>query len=68
MLFRSVLRIFDSLGGKARSTVETSWDVERVAKVNVLEDEIEGVEIKDGKFKIELRPFEVATYKLVLKQ
>jgi alpha-mannosidase len=61
-----ILRIFDSLGGKAKGTVETAWDVARVAKVNLLEDELEDVEFKDGKFEVVLRPFEVATYKLVL--
>lgn len=61
-----ILRIYDSLGGRSKGTVETTWDVERVAKVNVLEDELEDIEIEDGKFDIVLRPFEVATYKLVL--
>lgn len=61
-----ILRIYDSLGGRAKGTVETSWDVKRVSKVNVLEDELENVEFKDGKFEVVLRPFEVATYKLVL--
>jgi alpha-mannosidase len=61
-----VLRIYDSLGGRAKGTIETSWDVKRVSKVNVLEDELEDVELKDGKFEVVLRPFEVATYKLVL--
>ncbi len=61
-----VLRIFDSLGGRARGTVETSWDVIRVFKTNVLEDDLEEVPLADGKFHIELRPFEVATYRLQL--
>ena len=61
-----VLRIYDSLGGRSRGTIETSWDVKRVAKTNVLEDELEEVEVKDGKFDIDLRPFEVATYRLQL--
>lgn len=63
-----ILRIYDSLGGRAKGAVETTWDVERVAKVNVLEDELEHVEVKDGKFDIVLRPFEVATYKLVIRK
>ncbi|KAB5563455.1 glycosyl hydrolase family 38 domain-containing protein [Coniochaeta sp. 2T2.1] len=63
-----VLRIYDSLGGQAKGVVETTWDVERVAKVNVLEDELEDVEVKEGKFNIVLRPFEVASYKLVIGQ
>jgi alpha-mannosidase len=61
-----VLRIYDSLGGRAKATVETHWAVKRVAKINILEDELEDVDFAGGKFDIELRPFEVATYKLVL--
>lgn len=61
-----VLRVYDSLGGKARGTIHTDWKVKRVAKVNLLEDELEDVEFSDGEFDIKLRPFEVATYKLVL--
>ena len=63
-----ILRIYDSLGGRAKGTVETTWDVERVAKVNVLEDEIEDVSCEDGRFDVVLRPFEVATYKLVIAE
>lgn len=65
---RVVLRFYDSLGGKSRATVETpGWDVKKVCKVNLLEDELEEVEmLKEGGFKIELRPFEVSTYTLLL--
>jgi alpha-mannosidase len=63
-----ILRVYDSLGGRAKGTVETTWDVERVVKTNVLEDEIgKDLPFEDGKFEIVLRPFEVATYKLVLR-
>jgi len=61
-----ILRIYDSLGGRARGTVATTWDVKKVSKTNVLEDELEEVVIRDGKFPVDLRPFEVATYKLQL--
>jgi alpha-mannosidase len=61
-----VLRIYDSLGGRARGTVATTWDVQRVAKVNLLEDELEEVVFEDGKFDVDLRPFEVASFKLLL--
>jgi alpha-mannosidase len=61
-----ILRIYDSLGGRARGTVATTWDVTKVSKTNLLEDELEEVVFKDGKFAIDLRPFEVATYKLQL--
>ncbi|KAK0618135.1 glycoside hydrolase family 38 protein [Bombardia bombarda] len=61
-----VLRMYDSLGGRARGTVATTWDVKKVSKVNLLEDELEEVVIEDGKFSVDLRPFEVATFKLQL--
>ncbi|KAL2017493.1 hypothetical protein VTK56DRAFT_2035 [Thermocarpiscus australiensis] len=61
-----ILRIYDSLGGRARGTVATTWEVKRVTKVNLLEDELEEVVFKDGRFAVDLRPFEVASFKLQL--
>lgn len=61
-----ILRIYDSLGGRARGTVATTWDVTRVSKVNLLEDELEEVVFEGGKFKVDLGAFEVASYKLQL--
>ncbi|KAL2161498.1 hypothetical protein VTH06DRAFT_8060 [Thermothelomyces fergusii] len=63
-----VLRIYDSLGGRARGTVVTAWDVAKVHKVNLLEDELEEVALAEGgrRFDVDLRPFEVASYKLQL--
>jgi alpha-mannosidase len=64
-----VVRVYDSLGGKARGRLV--WRdvlVKRVVKCNVLEDEEEELEVLGSEkgVAIELRPFEVATYKLVL--
>ncbi|KAK3329649.1 glycoside hydrolase family 38 protein [Apodospora peruviana] len=61
-----ILRIYDSLGGRARGTVATTWDVAKVSKTNLLEDELEEVVFKDGKYAVDLSAFEVATYKLQL--
>ena len=61
-----ILRVYDSLGGRARGTLATTWNVKKVHKTNLLEDEEDEIPIKDGKFNIELRPFEVATFKLTL--
>jgi alpha-mannosidase len=73
-----ILRIYDSLGGKSKGVL--TWgdvDVKKVIKVNALEDE-EGepliinnmrVGVEDAEEKgvpIEIRAFEVASYKLVL--
>ncbi|UKZ77413.1 hypothetical protein TrVFT333_005134 [Trichoderma virens FT-333] len=61
-----IVRLYESLGGRSRGTIQTEFNVKRVTKVNILEDEIEEVSLADGKFDIVLRPFEVATYKLQL--
>ncbi|OAA67914.1 alpha-mannosidase [Niveomyces insectorum RCEF 264] len=72
-----VLRIYDSLGGRARGAVQIdtqTWPVARVFKTNLLEDDLEAVafhagagEDGRGKFFIDLRAFEVATYRLELQ-
>jgi alpha-mannosidase len=65
-----IIRVFDGLGGKARATL--TWGdvpVKKVEKVGVLEDST-GDELEilgSGKgVEIELRAFEVATYRLFL--
>ncbi|RKK73187.1 Alpha-mannosidase [Fusarium oxysporum] len=61
-----ILRVYESLGGRSRGVIETSFDVKRVTKTNILEDELEEIQKEDGKIPITLRPFEVATFKLEL--
>jgi alpha-mannosidase len=65
-----VVRIYESLGGKARGTIHSGLDVKRVWKCNVLEDDEEELEVQkaDGgsAVSIELRAFEVATFRLQL--
>ena len=63
-----ILRIYDSLGGTSRGTIKISkaLDVKRVWKTNVLEDDEAECKLKGGEVEIELRPFEVATYRLQL--
>jgi alpha-mannosidase len=61
-----IIRIYDALGGRGRGTVETTWSVSNVFKTNLLEDDGEEVLVKDGKFEVDLGPFQVATYRLVL--
>lgn len=61
-----ICRVYESLGGHSRATIETKYDVQRVTKTNILEDDIEEISVEGGKFNIELRPFEVATFKLQL--
>ncbi|CZT01541.1 probable alpha-mannosidase [Rhynchosporium graminicola] len=61
-----ILRIYDSLGGTSKGTIETSLDVKKVWKTNILEDDEEEFKIEKGKIEITLRPFEVATFRLQL--
>ena len=64
-----ILRIYDSLGGTSRGTIKVNrkvLDVKKVWKTNVLEDNEAELKYRDGEVKIELRPFEVATYRLQL--
>lgn len=61
-----IVRVYDSLGGISRGSIETKLDVKKVYRTNLLEDDEEEVEIKDGKVAITLRPFEVATWRLQL--
>lgn len=65
-----ILRMYESLGGRSRTAISSTWDVQKVTKVNVLEDELpDEPEIKkegDGNYPVILRPFEVATFRLHL--
>jgi len=68
-----ILRIYESMGGKSRGTIQTTLDVKKVCKCNVLEDDAEecqvygrGGSMEGLKVDIELRPFEIATFRLQL--
>jgi len=67
-----ILRLYDSLGGRARGRVELGEfgkrGVKGVRRCNLLEDdEGDEVEVKDNSFQIELRAFEVGTWRIMLK-
>nr|POE49521.1 alpha-mannosidase [Quercus suber] len=62
-----ILRVYDSLGGQARGTIGMGpVKVSRAWKVNVLEDELEELKIGASGLEVELRAFEVASFKLLL--
>ena len=64
-----ILRIYESMGGKSRGSIETILPVKKVYETNALEDDGEELEMS-GKNKIsipiELRAFEVKTFRLQL--
>jgi alpha-mannosidase len=66
-----ILRIYESLGGKSRGHISTTIPVRRAFKCNVLEDDLEEATLQEGtdgsrSIAIELRPFEIVTYRLQL--
>jgi len=62
-----VVRVFDSLGGLSRGTIQFGpISVKKAWKCNVLEDNLEEMKIGKEGLAIELRAFEVASYKLLL--
>lgn len=61
-----ILRVYDSLGGRSRGTVQTIWKVSKVFKTNLLEDDDEEVRVEEGAFNVDLGPFQVGTYRLCL--
>ena len=64
-----ILRIYESMGGTSRGTIRLNQSVVNVKKVcrtNILEDDEAELDIRGDEVEIELRPFEVATYRLQL--
>ncbi|SLM37789.1 alpha-mannosidase [Lasallia pustulata] len=63
-----ILRVYESLGGRARGEIRVAEEVgvRRVWRCNLLEDDEGEVEMRRGRAEIELRAFEVATFRLQL--
>ena len=55
------MRIYESLGGRARGTLKCTLGAKKVWKCNVLEDDEEERDIVKGEVKLELRAFAVPT-------
>ncbi|KAF2482566.1 putative alpha-mannosidase I [Neohortaea acidophila] len=60
-----IVRVYESLGGRGRGTIRLDGvKATKAWKCNVLEDELEELEVGKAGLRVELRAFEVATYKL----
>lgn len=63
-----VLRVYESLGGSSNASIKIGLPIKKVFKTNLLEEEIEELPISANKsFKVQLRSFEIATYKVILE-
>ncbi|ODV74122.1 alpha-mannosidase [Cyberlindnera jadinii NRRL Y-1542] len=68
-----IVRLYDSLGGRSKGAIKTTGPLVAAYKVNILEDKLEKLSFKEvfpeslsyKKVEVELRAFEVASYKLV---
>ena len=64
-----ILRVYESLGGTSRGHLHVDGSlvkVKKAFKTNILEDDETELTVKNGIVDIELRPFEVTTYRLQL--
>ncbi|ANB11302.1 Ams1p [Sugiyamaella lignohabitans] len=65
-----IIRVYESLGGRARAYLNSKQSIARVFKTNALEDDEEALDILSGvdgdKVPIELRAFEIATFRIEL--
>ena len=61
-----ILRVYEALGGRSKGTIRWAKEmgVKKVHRTNVLEDDEETLGFEGESVEIELRPFEVATFRL----
>lgn len=64
-----IVRIYESMGGKSRGVLGCTLGVKECFRTNLLEDDeeqLEGWDAEEENIEIELRAFEVATFRLQL--
>ncbi len=60
-----VVRCYESLGGKATTTLKTSFPLRRAAVTDLLERQLSELQIEPGnQLTLDLRPFQVLTLRL----
>ncbi len=60
-----VLRLYESSGMEMRDVwVTFNRQVESAALINLMEDRLQSLEIKDGRIRLDFHPFEIKTLKL----
>ncbi|KNB53787.1 alpha-mannosidase [Streptomyces caatingaensis] len=60
-----VLRVYESLGGRAEADLSLSFDAASAHRCDLLERPQEAVAVDGGRIRLPLRPFEIATLRVV---
>ncbi|KAH8648694.1 alpha-mannosidase [Xylariales sp. PMI_506] len=62
-----IIRVYDALGGYGRGSVKMQWPMSKVYLTNLLEDDLEEIPVNNNEFNIELGPFQVCTYRIIIQ-
>lgn len=62
-----ILRFFETRGGKCRAQLDLPVKIKGARRVNLLEEEEENIEIKNGTLMMDVTPFEIVTLKLFVR-
>ena len=57
-------RLYESLGGKARTTLRFFREIKAAAETDMLEDNKKQIPAEKNELKLELRPFEIKTIRV----
>ena len=65
-----ILRLYETFGGHAKATLHISEkvSVKKASLVNLLEDELEELDLKNGSLQLAFRGFQFQTVKLLLDE
>ncbi|CAH6723797.1 alpha-mannosidase [[Candida] jaroonii] len=61
-----IIRCYESLGGKDKATITVDLPISKVLKVDSLENKLSEIEFSGNSFDIQLRGFEITSYKVIL--
>ena len=60
-----IIRVYESMRKRSRARFDCIFDLRSAWKTDLLENNLEKLDIRAGGIEFELKPFEVATFRLV---
>eukprot|EP00002_Diphylleia_rotans_P021275 TRINITY_DN4145_c0_g2_i1.p1 TRINITY_DN4145_c0_g2~~TRINITY_DN4145_c0_g2_i1.p1 ORF type:complete len:1050 (-),score=183.94 TRINITY_DN4145_c0_g2_i1:75-3224(-) len=61
-----IVRLYEAHGGRGSYSLNTSWNIQRAAVCNMLEDDLFDISPSGGSVAFELTPFQIITIKLII--